>query len=77
MATIEGTLTALDLADRKRAGDSSITSFRLWEHANHAAGGREVRQTLFRHSLIHAGCLLTAKGYPYKRCPMCHSALKR
>jgi hypothetical protein len=78
MATVAGTLTALELADRLRVGEGRASPFEIWQHADREADGvRAARQTLYRHSMIHAGFLLTAKGDPYKRCPMCHSALKR
>lgn len=68
---------ALALADEFRHGRSTCRPMQLWEFANRESGGHlGARLVRFRHSMLHAGYLLTAKGKPYKRCPMCHTSLR-
>jgi hypothetical protein len=70
-------LKALDLADQFRQGRETCRPIQLWRLADEETGGvRAARVLVFRHSMIHAGYAVTAKGGPYKRCPMCHSALR-
>ncbi len=77
MATVTVT-KALDLADEFRHGRTTCRPIELWRHADDESGGSlTARMTLFRHAMIHAGYLLTAKGNPYKRCSMCHETLRR
>lgn len=77
MATVAEPTTALDLADEFRHGRTTCRPFELWRFANVEAGSDSARRVLFRHAMIHAGYLLTRKGWPYKRCPMCHRGLSR
>lgn len=68
---------AILLADEFRHGRATCRPFQLWQIANREAGGHiAARLVRFRHSMMHAGYLLTAKGKPYKRCPMCRAALR-
>lgn len=68
--------SALDLADAVRRGDSDATSYELWRAADREAKGIETaRRSIYRHAMIHAGFLVTAKGPPYRRCPDCREQL--
>ena len=74
--------TALELADAHRELDTFGLAagvpppFALWRAARAESEGRQDRVVRYRHAMIHAGHLLTRKGKPYKRCPMCHHLLK-
>ena len=77
MATVAES-SALALADEFRHGLTTCRPIELWRLADDESRGvRAARLERFRHSMIHAGYLPTAKGSPYKRCPMCHEALHR
>lgn len=77
MAAVEP-LPALAIAERVREGTSlPINAYDLWLAAKYESSGNgEARRTKFRHAMIHAGFLVTTKGAPYKRCPMCHAMLR-
>lgn len=69
--------TALELADNLRRGRGTARVIELWRAADQEATAVSERLVLFRHAMLHAGYLTTAKGHRYKRCPMCHGVLAR
>jgi hypothetical protein len=69
---------SLELANAMRRGVYEVAPFSLWQKANEESHGVEAaRREHFRHALIHAGHVRTAKGDQYKRCPVCRGTLSR
>lgn len=66
---------SLELANATRIGTASASPYELWKLAEYETDGPAGRRENYRHAMIHAGHLRTAKGRRYKRCPICRGAL--